>query len=701
MRPVKEWVLDASPVARSQLAQCRVGGCDQDREYQTGLCCAHQYKYKSWCSSQQQDPSPQRLQDWTDHGFTSAEHRVTRGVAFATPFGLLPEPLRWEFLFSVQQRDIAGRAHLNVTEVRSTYLALHRTVTTTVVGKDSLGLPRSNGNRKGMLDEWQRLIDEAHRDWTSVDTRDPRIIYIKDLSLTETTRTIGPKATIDLRSIQHEWIFDAVAAWIRADNRGHGQFPPLRKAWLIADEVLAVRSTPRSSLGAADMDAIVKAIRSRVANRKTQSRYIAFINAVVQFARSHGDLQSVWQDIPARFGIDSARHATPSPTRKSSSNGDEPFRYVPQPIIDWIMDRLHLIRCTDTYATTEAKVMIFLQERCGRRTIETTQLKDDCMSYDSQGAPYLKWMKGKPPFDMGKRLPIHQETHDVIRQWQEVKRQHGIESEWLFPSRRYSELDRSVNAGYLATRLRELIRLIQLHDPFTSTVEGAEGNLIYFNLTTIDPYSFRHSFAQRLADATDDQGRSTTPVEVLMDYMGHKNYNTTMAYYEVTRKRRKKALDNLPARRLNLNGEVVEVDRERDSFGKVAVTLGHCTEPQNVAAGGHQCPLEHACESCPFFLVDPLERDGIAGKRHELMVKLERATIIGSPQHILDHYSARIEDCTRIVDGIDAHVRGLPEDERSTIQEALEYMADLRRRTTAPRKIDIRPLLTDKDTNAV
>lgn len=691
-----DWTLKARPQALPPLPCCDVEECNNSREYQTGLCAKHQMTYKHWCRSQDQKPNASFLQAWFDRDvepLLNPEKGLTYSEAVATPFALLPEPLRWEFIYAVQQRDIAGRAHLDPTRIRSTYLDFRRTGKSTVVGEEVLVANRQNPNLKGMLDEWQRLISDAHRNWSGVDPRNPRIIFLQDLTLNKSTRTIGPGAKIDLRLIQNDWIFDSLADWIRADNRGHGQFHPLVVAWRIADEVLTVRGVPRKALGAPDVDAIVQAIRDTVSNPKTQSRYISYIDSLIQFARSHGPLHHIWGKVPSRFVIDPSRHSTQNINEKSAANSDEPFRFVPQPIVDWVMDRLHFISRHDAYATAEAKIMIFLQERCGRRTIETTQLKEDCISYDSQQAPYLEWRKGKVPYDMGKRLPLHQETHDVIRQWQEVKRQHGITSEWLFPSRHYSELDKCHSSGFLAARLRDLIEIIQLQDPFDASVEGADGNLIYFDLASIDPYSFRHSFAQRLADATDDQGRSTTSAEVLQEYMGHKNYNTTMAYYEVTSKRRKKAMHSLPARRLNVHGEVVSVSRERDSFGKVAVTLGHCSEPQNVAAGGHHCPLEHACESCPFFLVDPLERDGIAGKRHELKVKLERAAIINSPQHILDHYTARIDDCTKIIDGIDAHIESLPEAERSTIREAQEYMADLRRRATAPRKIDLRTLL--------
>lgn len=170
-----------------------------------------------------------------------------------------------------------------------------------------------------------------------------------------------------------------------------------------------------------------------------------------------------------------------------------------------------------------------------RRTSETLNLVDDCISYDSAGSPYLEWIQGKPPYLSGKRLPIHQETHDVIRQWQAIKREHGVESKWLFPSQRHVTKDAPYTGSYLSERLNQLITEVLEHAPFAGKVEGHDGNLVYFDLRTIDPYSFRHAFAQRLADAVDENGQSTTAPDVLQDYMGHKSFNTTMGYYRLFR----------------------------------------------------------------------------------------------------------------------------------------------------------------------
>lgn len=691
---VDEWMTGQVPPSPPRPADCSVRGCTKEQNSPYLLCALHAATWRRWASKKEN--SERAVEHWIAQvvePYAEAPYEGTYPSRWATLFYLLPEPLRWEYLYAVQQRDIAGRAHLAAWDARRVYLQLRQDCVESAIGLKTLGQVGETRNIAGFLEGCQSRIDAAYRDWSGVDDRDPRLIYYSDLTLFATSQTLGPKAKLDLRPVKQDWVFKAVSAWIRGGTRSAKALAGVVRAWVLADEVITARGVLMSALGTGDMNAIHIAFKERWPKYETRRRALVALDQVLEFARTTPELQSIGRDLPVPFRVDPVRHLQKGGT-SPAKNRDEPFRFVPQPIIDWVMDHIYLLDRGDPHLTAEARVMIFLQERCGRRTIETSRLAENCISYDDQGAPYLEWREGKKPYNQGKRLPIHQETHDVIRDWQQMKRERGITSQWLFPSNDWSSADKHYAAGYLAKRVSELMSLIAEQQPFVGAVEGAEGNLVYFDLKSIDPYSFRHAFAQRLADATDADGRPTTPPDVLQDYMGHKSANTTAAYYEVTAKRRKKALLAITPRRLNLHGHAVSVDRERDNFTKVAVTLGHCSEPQNIAANGHSCALDHACESCPFFLVDPLERDGMEAKRHHLKVKLERASAIQSPQHMLDHYRARIQDCGTIIAGIDAYIDDLEETERACIREALESMADIRRRATAPRTIDLRQLLT-------
>ncbi|WP_159084987.1 integrase [Planctomonas deserti] len=611
----------------------------------------------------------------------------------ALPFGLLPEPLRWELLYAIQQRDLSDTARMTPLEFRRAYLHLRRSELTTAVGLEALTMRNQDRNATGMLRDLQYRIDEAHREWSGIDNRPANVYFILDLDLRYSTKSVGRNAKIDLRPIKTSWLLDTMRAFL-LEGGPHG-YSELSQAGLVVqlvDDVLVARQTRIAALGRADIDAIMRAIRARWTTELSQRRHIAALQAIIRFARTNTDAVPVWKRVPAEFEIDRSRHrpnGTPARGR-SVDTLDEPFRFVPQPIIDWLMDHLHLLERRTSYQTAEARFLLYLHERCGRRTGETVRLLNDCLSYDNAGNAYLEWIQGKPPWGQGRRLPIDQETHDAIREWQAFKKQAGVESRWLFPSPRRRDLP--IDPGFLLARVHDFIDIIERDAPYDSEVEGAEGNLIYFDLSTIDAYSFRHAYAQRHADATDQFGREAVPQDVLREWMGHSNANTTAVYYAVTKQRRMRAMAALPPRRLNFLGKLVPFDRERESYNRIGVAFGSCTEPRNVAAGGAACAMDYACESCPFFLVDPFEKDGMVAKRQYLMAQIERLQIIAPDSHMVSHYRARVADCDRIIGAIDSYIATLAGEEREKIVSALDKMSDMRRRATAHRRIDLRSL---------
>lgn len=702
MRPenVAEWIAITSPKGLIARPMCRAVTCGWQACGPDGLCGMHVDRYRRW-ARQQSLPSSGSIERWF-----ALEVEVPRGGVgsptyaemTATPFFLLNEPVRSELLFAVQQRDLAGTSMLQPVPLRGIYTFLRRSETASLVGLDQLGYPATHSTRRGILREYQARIDGAYRAWSGADASAGDVIYLSDLPLRYSSRNYRHRAKVDLSRIQASWIYETVNSWIHAAARTPAKLSLVASAWTLVDEVIRARGTRPRSLTRADMDAVHRQIVERWAKSQYQRRHLSVIREICEYARANAETLAEWQRIPISFSIDRIRHQPVGNEASSASNADEPFRFVPQPVVDWVMDHIGLYSRRTPLETAEARVMIFLQERCGRRTGETVKLKNDCISYDSAGAPYLEWQEGKPPYGQGKRLPIHPETLEVIREWQALKLSAGIESEWLFPTtgRRAARMHRQ--GSFLSARVREFMAVLASEAPFDAAVIGADGNLIHFNLKTIDPYSFRHAFAQRLADAEDERDRPTTSPDVLQDFMGHRNFNTTMAYYQVTAKRRKRALAAITPRRLDVFGASVPFDTEREPFGKLAVSLGTCTEPENVKSGGDACAINHACESCPFFLVDPLERDGMAAKRLHLKAQRERFSLIAPGSHMVTHLESRIDDCDRIVAGIDQYIESLSEEEQNAIRGALETMADVRRRASASRSIDLRALLR-KETN--
>ena len=177
--------------------------------------------------------------------------------------------------------------------------------------------------------------------------------------------------------------------------------------WRVADEVLQDHLTPPDQLGSQDMDAIVRAVRTKWPSFTEQGHRLPMLWRLIEYGHKTDDLADIWSSISPRFGRNSATHrAHATGAAWKTPNPDEPFRFVPQPIVDWMMDYLHIFEQDDDYRTMETRAIVFLQERCGRRPGETLHLREDCISYDSAGHPYLEWNRIKPPRRAGKRLPI-------------------------------------------------------------------------------------------------------------------------------------------------------------------------------------------------------------------------------------------------------------------------------------------------------
>lgn len=614
-----EWILQRKPKPFPPAERkCRALICGMDAQGAHGLCDPHEGRWRQWKRRQGLPASELISVDtWLNQHFelpVNADQRFNYSELAATPFHLLKPSIRWEFLFALQQRDIELRTNMIPLSIRRAYQGLRNTELETLVGQDMLTLEAAHSNVAGLYRDLQMRIDEAHRQWLGVDGRERGLYFLTDLDLNASVKQVSRTATIDLRELKVSWWAEAVDSFLlEAGPHGRNLVRNTAGVARVVDTVLHQRGTPAEALGRFDMDAVVKAIRKRWTSRNGQRNHLGALRNVMTFARLSDDFLPIWRRIPSSFVLDPQRHA-PAGTPPGGKDADDSFRYVPQPIVDWLMDHLHLLTRNSPLKTMEAQMMVYMHERCGRRTVETVRLKDDCITYDSAGQAYLEWERAKAPYGKGTRLPIHQDVHDAVRQWQVIKNEYGISSEWLFPSD-FSRRDLPRHPSFLRDRIGDLVNAVLDQAPFHREVEGADGNLVYFDLRTIDAYSFRHAFAQRHADAEDKEGRPSFTPEELQEWMGHRSFDTTMNYFLITSRRKRHVMAALPSRRLNFLGQPVVIDRERDAFSKIAVSLGSCTEPVNVAAGDSACALDHACESCPFFLVDPFERDGLAPNR--------------------------------------------------------------------------------------
>jgi hypothetical protein len=137
--------------------------------------------------------------------------------------------------------------------------------------------------------------------------------------------------------------------------------------------------------------------------------------------------------------------------------------------------------------------------------------------------------------------------------------------------------------------------------------EGGEPvtRLLPFDKTRIFPYAYRHTYAQRPADA------SVAP-DVLKELMDHTDLKVTQNYYRVSQERRREAVDPVVALQFDRHGNrvcrkaqsLIDSEHVRRAIGEVSVPYGVCQEPSNVAAGGQSCPIRFRCVGCDRFRTD-------------------------------------------------------------------------------------------------
>ena len=272
----------------------------------------------------------------------------------------------------------------------------------------------------------------------------------------------------------------------------------------------------------------------------------------------------------------------------------------------------------------------------GRRTGELCSLAFDCLDYDEHAdqdgqrrtSPVL--VHDMPKVGKhGCRLPIHEREAAIITAQQARARaafpDTPTERLALFP-RPLTNPDGSkpLATAHLQRAMRTWVAALpELDGPD----RGADGRLLPFPRERVFPYAFRHTFAQRHADAG-------TPVDTLKELLGHNTIRTTLGYYRVSAKRKRDAQDRLGPLQIDARGRRVrpgvavlsDTDAARDQVGQVAVPFGICTEPANVDAGGHSCPFRHRCTGCEYFRTDPSYTPELRSYLTGLLADRERLT---------------------------------------------------------------------------
>jgi hypothetical protein len=296
----------------------------------------------------------------------------------------------------------------------------------------------------------------------------------------------------------------------------------------------------------------------------------------------------------------------------------------------------------------------------GRRPEEVAALQRDCLETEG-GDVSLVWnnRNGKRH---RRRLPITAETAHGIRGWQSRRDRLIIPTRsaaYLFPALTDSSGYDHLPPSYISEAILLWVRALpELHDDGID----AAGDRLPFDRSRIFPYAFRHSYAQRHADAG-------TPLDVLKELMDHRSASTTLGYYQVPLKRKREAVKALSVHVVDRRGTVVSSSVSYE-LRSVAVPYGGCTEPSNVKAGGRACPIRFQCAGCGFYRPDPSYLPAIEQHINDLRADLESAKAMDAAEFVITAISAEIAAYEAVTATMRRRLAELPDAERAEIELA-------------------------------
>ena len=176
-------------------------------------------------------------------------------------------------------------------------------------------------------------------------------------------------------------------------------------------------------------------------------------------------------------------------------------------------------------------------------------------------------------------------------------------------------------------------------------------------------YAFRHSYAQRHADAG-------VPVDVLRDLMDHKSIATTMGYYDISLRRKREAVSTIAALTVDRLGARKPSSASAYQLRSVAVPYGNCTEPSNVKAGGQACPIRFQCSGCGFYRPDPSYIPAIEDHVRALKSNRETAQAIDAADFVIENLTAEIGQFDTVIAAMRAQLQSLDSTERQRVEDA-------------------------------
>lgn len=477
---------------------------------------------------------------------------------------------------------------------------------------------------------------------------------------------LATRGELDFTVIHQQWLRNITLELMRSMRPTVSECRRFIQAAEFASKALSGRPNGEhpEKLGAGDMSEICRQMKSagsadgKMFSESHRRSILGRWRQLVESARSSG----LMEVIPGQFSVE-AEHMF------QYSIDSDAWRAIPEEWIQFLDSHLCLMGTQSGYRPTGWKaedlremyrVFYKILRDTGRRPGEVASLKIDPLEW-SNGQPTLIFDNHKAR-RYGRRLPIDKSTADIIENWRSYLGSIHVPAKcegFLFPApgARSTERRGHMKAQQFHRTFRSWLRL--LPEPSDLSEEARRVGIL-----DIDPYGFRHAYAQRHAD-------NGTPVDVLRDLMDHRELETTMGYYRVNLKRKQQAVSLVSQLAVDRYGNHAPfesgVSYERAS---VATAYGNCTEPSNVKAGGKSCPIRFQCAGCGFFRPDPSYLAAIEQQISQLQADRAIALATDAAKWVIENFEEQIKSYDLIASNLRDQLENLDSKDREQLVSA-------------------------------
>jgi integrase len=668
--------------------RCLVSSCAVEPFGQTALCGTHWQLWRTY-RSRLSTTDGMTVEGW------AAKQSPVLGVhqfslAEAGPV------VRLELLYALQQRDEQGQ-RLDPTAVKGLIAAvgdLDALATTPYAEMAQRLGPARHVRAYARL--FHRVVALKYEEFCGIVHTDKDVWDCLALDLAAPRPGRRPSlATVDFRAIDQQWLRAACKEWVLSARPESNPLQRAVQACELASVALAARpggGHDESALTFAAMTAVFEQIKSASQANGTlyNSHYRRALwsrfNRIIDFGRAAGLLDR----LPATF----SRHYSTQRIPDDEINEEQIGKAIPEPVIAQLDAHLDLLAADRRYGmvwsaadtTAMFRTAYVVLRDTGRRPGEVVSLGADCLECDD--GQYALIYDNHKKRRLRRRLPITAETAAAIADWQVRRAAMSLPAcadRWLFPTR----IEKASGPAHLTTnRFGTVIRgWVATIPVLHSDLPGSDGSPLPFDRSLIYPYAFRHSYAQRHADAG-------VPVEILQELMDHRSIRDTQGYYTVGLKRKREAIKIMSQYVHDRTGSAVPTTGSTGGYqlASVAVPFGNCIEPSNVKAGGKSCPIRFQCSGCGFYRPDPSYLPAIEEHINSLRADKETAAAMDVDDFVARNLSEQADAFARVADTMRAELASLPDTERAEVERASALLRkDRAGRTVLPLTVKERP----------